>query len=276
MYIGQKEEGVKSFMGKFLIVHRKVFFLLVLHTLFCACSEKNMADLKPKDAYIYAKSFFDDGNHRIAVTKLSEFRSRFPYSQYATEADFLIADSHFQMGEYAMASAEYTQLVKLHPKHPKIDFARYRIGLSYWEAAPESLDREQEFTRQAIESWGEFLENHPQSSLRNEVLEKIAQGKSRLQDSEEFVAEFYKNQEIWHACAFRYENLFNMVTQKQPKIAKRALQNAAECLENLASQQLKAEKHGKQLRLNVYSKNYTVPQMREYSNKLRLDAAKIN
>ncbi|MDD9952131.1 MAG: outer membrane protein assembly factor BamD, partial [Zetaproteobacteria bacterium] len=229
----------------------------------------------PKEAYIYAKGYYDDGNFRMAITKLGEFRSRFPYSQYATEADFLIADAHFQMEEYAMASAEYAQLVKLHPKHPKIDFARFRIGLSYWEAAPENIDREQEFARKAIEAWEEFAQFHPQSALRDRARELMGQGRKRIRQAEEFVAMFYEKQEVWHACAFRYESLYAMVKDTDTPLAKTALLKSAKCLDKLADEEEEAKQDGETLRLNVYTKVYTVAQIRDYSRRLVQDASKL-
>ena len=85
-------------------------FYLILMT---NCSEKEFNPEQPHESFIIAKEPYDDGNYDIALTKLGEFKSRFPYSQYATEAELLIANSHFKLLHYAEATASFKQFIKL-------------------------------------------------------------------------------------------------------------------------------------------------------------------
>ncbi len=128
-------------------------FIGIFNVLLTACTEKEFDPNDPAKSYGIAKEPYDDENYEIALTKLGEFKSRFPYSKYATEAELLIANSHYELSQYTEAALAYAQFVKLHPRHPQVDYAMFRIGESYWQDSPEEVDREQEYTLKAIEEW---------------------------------------------------------------------------------------------------------------------------
>src|SRR6185312_11564391 len=159
------------------IVRLRLLFLLLLAGFLTSCAEKEFDPNNPEKSYSIAKEPYDDGNYEIALTKLGEFKSRFPYSKYATEAELLIANSQFELGHYTEAALAYEQFVKLHPRHPKADFAEFRVGESYWQDAPEEIDREQDYTLKAIKEWGKLLEKMPDSPYAKKAKELIAKGK---------------------------------------------------------------------------------------------------
>ena len=199
------------------------------------CTSK---DIDPSDAqgsFAYAREPFDDGLHEIALTKLGEFKSRFPYSKFAVEAELLMADSQFELGRYTEAAFAYKQFAKLHPKHPKVDYALYRVGQSYWEDAPEEIDREQEYTQKALAEWEKLVSTRPDSSYAKKAREKITIGKKRVAASHLFVVNYYCKRKIWHACAYRAMQLADTAAD-YPEIRLKALDQAVGSLERLAKE----------------------------------------
>jgi outer membrane protein assembly factor BamD len=175
----------------------------MLYVLFLtACTEKEFDPNDPQKSFGIAKEPYDDGNYEIAVQRLGEFKSRFPYSKFATEAELLIANAQFELSHYTEAALAYEQFVKLHPKHPQVDYASFRIGESYWKDAPEEVDREQEYTLKAIKEWEKLIAKMPDSPYAKQARELVAKGKRRVAESLMFVVHFYCKQEIYHACAF--------------------------------------------------------------------------
>jgi outer membrane protein assembly factor BamD len=114
-----------------------------------SCVEKEFDPNDAKKSFGIAKEPFDEKHYEDAIKRLGEFKSRFPYSQFAAEAEILIADSHFQLEHFQEAASAYETFVKLHPKHNKVDYASYRVAESYWEDSPESPSREQEYCEKA-------------------------------------------------------------------------------------------------------------------------------
>lgn len=235
------------------------------------CTEKDLDPTDAKGAFVRAKEAYDDENYEIAIGNLGEFKSRFPYSQYATESELLIANAQFQLARYPEAVVSYEQFVKLHPKHPQADFALFRIGESYWKDAPEEVDREQEFTGRAIQEWTKLIEAMPESSYATEAKKLIRAGRKRLADHAMFISGFYCKKKIYHSCAFRYLQVERDFAEF-PEIRKKALQSAAAALAKLATEKEK----NPELDTNTLVKDKTAQQIREEAASLQEKAAAIN
>lgn len=234
-----------------------------------SCSEKEFDPADPKKSFGIAKEPYDEESYERAVTKLSEFKARFPYSQFAIEAELLIANSHFQLGHYPEAAVTYEQFAKLHPKHAQVEYALYRAGESYWSDAPEEIDREQSLTQKAIDAWTKLAEKFPDGQQTRKAKELMTVGRTRIARSEEFVMDFYCKQEIYHACAYRAQKL----AEKFPELVdlrRKALSTTAKCFDILADQKEKDPESDK----NLYFKTMTSAQLRERATELRRLAAK--
>lgn len=239
-------------------------FLALTFTLAGGCTEKELDPSNPKASFGYAKEPYDDEYYEIAINKLGEFKSRFPYSQYATEAELLIANAQFELQRYPEAVVSYEQFVKLHPKHPQADFAMFRVGESYWKDAPEEANREQEFTSKAIEEWRKLIAAYPKGEHSDKARKLIMDGRRRLADHAFVISEFYCRKEIYHACAFRSVQI-DKDFPEFPELRKKALRMAAKALEEVAKQKESEPESDK----NLYVKSMTPTQIREEAAKLR-------
>ena len=114
------------FLKKFNIT---ILFLVILGVCLSCVTDAPDPD-EPEEAFKIAREYYDDENYEQAVQKLGEFKSKFPYSKYATLAELYIANSQFELGNYDAAAVEYLQFIKLHPSHPEVPFAMYRAGES--------------------------------------------------------------------------------------------------------------------------------------------------
>ena len=245
---------------KALVSWLGLFLLLVV----VACTEKEFDPNDPKKSFGIAKEPFDNGYYEEAVKRLGEFKARFPYSQFASEAELLIADSHFHLEHFQESAAAYDTFVKLHPKHPKTGYALYRIAESYWEDSPEEPSREQEYTEKAIQQWQEVIEKYPGTEFASKSKDMVAKGRQRLAASIRFIARFYCKQEVWHSCAFRYTELLEKFPE-QKDMADEALTQAAMALDHVAL----AKEHDPQSDKNLYHRSMTSQQIREKAANLR-------
>jgi outer membrane protein assembly factor BamD len=237
---------------------------LIFSMMIGSCSEKEFDPNDPKKSYGIAKEPYDDGHFDEAIKRLGEFKSRFPYSQFAADAELLIADSQFQLERFQEAAASYDTFVKLHPKHPRADFALYRVAESYWEDAPEAVSREQEYTEKAVTQWQEVIQKHPNTEYAAKSKDMLAKGRRRLAESIQFVARFYCRREVWHSCAFRYTKLLEKYPE-QKDMTQEALDRAALALERVADAKEKDPASDK----NLYHRTMTAQQIREKALNFR-------
>src|SRR5690606_40263897 len=75
--------------------------------------------------------------------------------------------SHYELGQFTEAALAYEQFVKLHPKHPQVDYSLFRVGESYWQDSPEEIDREQEYTLKAIDEWQKLIADRKSTRLNS-------------------------------------------------------------------------------------------------------------
>lgn len=199
-----------------------------------SCDEVKDKYADPEKAFLAAREYYDDENYEMSLPKLQEFKARFPYSKYAREADLLIGDAYYQTDSFAEAAAVYEQFVKLYPSHPKVDFAKHRVGLCYWAEAPEALDREQDFTRRALKEWEELERDFPKSKHLPEAKAFYKIGRRRLADADHFVAKFYCKLEKWGACAYRAVKIiddhaqFKEIMKSAAKLGEKSLYELAQ------------------------------------------------
>ena len=253
-------------------MHRKIskfVALLLLALTLSHCAEKEFDPADPSKSFTIAREPYDDKVWERATTRLGEFKSRFPYSQYAIEAELLIANAQFELERFAEAGASYEQFVKLHPKHQKVDFAMYRIGECDWAQSPPEIDREQDYTIKAIEEWNRLIDKFPDSEYSKKASKFVADGIRRLAESHEFISKFYCKLEIYHACAYRFSKLAGEYKQfKEMRLD--ALKRAADAFDKLANQKAADMKSDK----NMYFRDLTPDQLRAKATELRSEAAK--
>ncbi|MBF0440515.1 MAG: outer membrane protein assembly factor BamD [Oligoflexales bacterium] len=247
-----------------------LFFSLFVFVLTHGCSEKDYNKSDPAESFAYAKEPYDDESYDTALTRLGEFKSRFPYSKYAVEAELLIANSHFKLEHYEEAAAAYAQFVKLHPKHEQVDFAMYRVGESYWVDAPEAINREQEYTFKAIEEWNKLIVRFPKSKYSEKAAEFIEKGKRRIAESFDFIAKFYCKLEIYHACAYRYQLLVRDYPQYKD-LYKNALEQAGKAFLKLSEIKAADPESDK----NIFFKKMSSSELKENGEKLIKESAEV-
>lgn len=165
-----------------------------------------------------------EGNYRLGLKSMEDrryldamqffehVRYRHPYSAVAALADLAIADNFFVQDKFAEAAESYKNFVKLHPNHPKVDYAEYRIALSHYKDIPMDLffippscEKDQGAVRGAAANFSEFLKKYPDSEYAAEAREKLKEVIERLVDHEMSVAKFYRHHDRYKSAAARYE-----------------------------------------------------------------------
>lgn len=129
--------------------------------------------------------------HAQAVECLELFKSRYPASSRAAEAELRIGDSYFRNKEYLLAAESYSQFLKLHPLHERADYAYYRMGLSYLKETPESVDRDQQYLSEAISALETVWEDFPLSPYAKIALNQYNEARNRAANRDFYVGRFY-------------------------------------------------------------------------------------
>jgi len=156
----------------------------------------------------------DDGDYMLAIGTFEQVRNRFPYSSYAALAELRIADAEFDRGEYLAAIDAYNTFVKLHPSHPDVDWAAFRVGEAHYKAIPSdffifpaSSERDTTEARAARTTLEDFITAYPDSRYVERARQLLAETLLLLARHELYVGDFYASRKRWEGAASRYETL---------------------------------------------------------------------
>ena len=141
-------------------------------------------------------------------------RTKYPYLEVANEAELKLADLAYAQETYPEAREKYQSFIKLHPTHPKVDYAAYRSALSHYADIPSDLfilppstEKDQTEIRAALVSLNDFVRQYPNSQYVPEAKTNIEDTRKRLAEHELYVASFYARRERWKAVVQRLEGL---------------------------------------------------------------------
>lgn len=198
----------------------KSFYCLMLSLSLCAC--KSVTSFLAGDAAepTYAvdanenlrlgKKALDSKNYVEAQKYFDYVKSKYPYLDAATTAELLLADVDFDREKYIEARDRYSNFVKLHPTHSKVDYAAFRAALTHVKEMPSnffvlppSSEKDQAAVRGAKIALTDFLRSYPKSEFVAEAEKNLIQVKKKMADHELYAARFYSRRGRWPAVVQR-------------------------------------------------------------------------
>jgi outer membrane protein assembly factor BamD len=200
----------------------RALLLLLLSATALGC--KTLSSDTPPGEPNYAKdaeSNMQKGNEALEsknfadAEKYFEFvRTTYPFLEASKDAELRLADSKFEREQFAEARDAYQNFIKIHPLHPKVDYAAYRSALSHHREMPSELfilppgyEKDQSDVKATLRAMNEFLRAYPKSQYAEPAKKNADEAKKRLAQHEMYVASFYKKRERWAAVASRLETL---------------------------------------------------------------------
>ena len=164
---------------------------------------------------------FGGTNYDKVFEILKEIQIRYTYTPYAALAELRTGDVYFRKREYSQAAAEYENFISNHPGHENLDYATYRLGLSYYEMR-SGKDRNYSKPLQAMNWFVSLRESYPDSPYAEETREKIKECRKILAEREIYIGKFYHKKKNYEAAVERFENVLENYpeTKYAPKAAR--------------------------------------------------------
>lgn len=164
-------------------------------------------ELTVEEQYDLGLKYLKRGYYVKALETFNRIRNYHRDDPMAVKAELAIADVHFKKSEWDQARLAYEDFVRMHPRHPDVDYVTYRIGATLYQKAPKVAGRDQTWTRQAVNTWAGFEARFPESDHRDTVLEKLEECRERLALKELQIAKFYERRSAWTAVEGRAAGL---------------------------------------------------------------------
>ncbi|WP_413291996.1 outer membrane protein assembly factor BamD [Bdellovibrio sp. HCB185ZH] len=177
--------------------------------LLSACSTMEKNSDTPDGAFAIAEEFDKGERYEEAIRRYTEVKNKFPYSNFATKAELAIADVYYKQESFAEAQVAYQMFKELHPTVPNSDYVQYRLGMSYYNQLPSSIDRDLTLANDTIINLSDLIKKYPNSEYVAEAKEKRSATIKMLAEKEDYIGNFYFIREIYDSALKRYEGLYS-------------------------------------------------------------------
>ena len=91
--------------------------------------------------YDQAQARMASGNYFGAIEALEAIETSYPFGKYSEQAQVELIFAHFMNSETEAAHSAAEKFIRLHPRHPNIDYAYFMKGLSSYTRDRELLIR---------------------------------------------------------------------------------------------------------------------------------------
>lgn len=143
----------------------------------------------------------------VAKKCYESVQARFSRDAEGTEAELRLADVFFEQKEYLLAAESYRSFAKLHPTNPELPYAYYRAGLAYMKEGPRAIDRDLEYTEQAIAYFDVGMTYFPSSDYYQATRKSWQEARRHLASRHNYIANFYYKQKEYRAAIPRYAKI---------------------------------------------------------------------
>jgi outer membrane protein assembly factor BamD len=188
-----------------------IFSLLLL----AGCStlgKDETEDWTVEKFYQEAKDALDNGNYADAVDKYTRLEARYPYGRYAQQAQLETIYAYYKDNEPASAVAAADRFIKLHPRHPNVDYAYYLRGLATFNQGRGTFEgilkqdrakRDPASLRESFNYFKELVTRYPDSQYTPDAIERMTELRNTLARHELVVADYYLRRGSYLAAANR-------------------------------------------------------------------------
>ncbi len=153
------------------------------------------------------KIYYDQAQRRMtaknfygAIESLEAIETRYPFGKYAEQAQVELIYAHFMNSETEAAHTAAEKFIRLHPRHPNIDYAYFMKGLSSYTRDREFLTRVSDTdlsnrdisgAKESFAELTEFLTRFPDSQYVPYAKQRNVYLRNMIAKSELAAADYY-------------------------------------------------------------------------------------
>ena len=137
-----------------------------------------------------ANEAFDKRDYTRAAEIYLKVEELYPYSDSSREALIKAINSYHIGSKFNELRKTSKKYLDLYPKEKNASFAKYMVGMSYFEQIID-VERDQGATRDSIREFSELIELYPKSKYALKAKRNITIAKSQLAGQEVAVGRYY-------------------------------------------------------------------------------------
>ncbi|WP_455217434.1 outer membrane protein assembly factor BamD [Kaarinaea lacus] len=199
----------------FLPVLAVLALIPVLFLAGCASSPDEQSDISKwsaKKLYEEARDAMKAGDYETAIQNLETLEAKYPFGEYAEQAQLDTAYAYYKFEEFDSSIAAADRFIKIHPRHPNVDYAYYIRGLVSASKKDDAFSsivqqdssvRDPASSQKAYDYFAELISKFPNSRYAPDALLRMGHLKNTLAMYEINVANYYMDRSAYVAAINR-------------------------------------------------------------------------
>ena len=231
--------------GARLIVLAAAFAVLAA----CAANDEVQTEIQSlTEAYEKAQASIASGNYRRGVQIFEALQARYPFSDLSRQIQLELMYAYYKSGQKEQAVQTADNFMRENPIHPRVDYALYIKGLSYFEGEAGFIERrfKKDITERppvdvdlAYSSLRRLVERYPSSLYAPDARQRLLFLKNRMSAYENHVADYYLRRGAYVAALNRAKSALEEYNGAEGNA--RSLQIMAKAYEELGMLDLAAD-----------------------------------
>jgi outer membrane protein assembly factor BamD len=177
--------------------------------------------------YREAQRHLRNENFSLAVRTLQMLESRYPFGRYAEQAQLELIYAHYGAYSFAAATEAADRFIRLHPRHPNVDYAFYMKGLAAYDIEPgffsrfipsDDTKRDVSHIQIAFGEFAQLLARYPDSAYAPDARQRMIHMRNMLARHEVHVANYYFRRGAYLAALNRGKYVVEHM-QQTPSVA---------------------------------------------------------
>ncbi|MEZ5542460.1 MAG: outer membrane protein assembly factor BamD [Pseudomonadota bacterium] len=169
-------------------------------------------DWSANQLYTAAKEELGQKNYEQAIKYFESLEARYPFGQYAQQAQLEIAYAYYKFEEPDLAIAAADRFIKIYPRHQNVDYAWYLKGLVNYNRGRSLVDkilpqdpteRDTYTMRAAYDDFNQLVLRYPDSIYTRDAAQRMIHLRNSMAEHELHVADYYMRRKAYIAAANR-------------------------------------------------------------------------
>ena len=178
----------------------------------CASTLDDTSKWSAEKLYREARDALDAGDYETAIKHFETLEAKYPFGEYAEQAQLDTAYAYYKFEEADSAIAAADRFIKLHPRHPHVDYAYYLRGLAAASKKDNPLDfivdidpslLDPSSARQAFAYFNQLVQRFPDSRYTPDAVAHMKVLREHLAEHDIHVARYYLKRQAFVAAAKR-------------------------------------------------------------------------
>ena len=197
-------------------LNHKFFLLNLVVIIFLVGCKSDGEEIEQPEKIYYdqAQARMESGNYFGAIEALEAIDNRYPFGKYAEQAQVELIYAHFMNSETEAAHTAAEKFIRLHPRHPNIDYAYFMKGISSYTRDRDLLirftntdisNRDISGAKESFAELTEFITRFPDSQYIPYAKQRNVYLRNMIAKNELVAAEYYLTIDA-HVGAIRRAN----------------------------------------------------------------------